>query len=127
MKYAVVKTGGKQYKVSEGDVIEIDRLPIEKDEKVIFNDVLLIVTDNGIKIGKPTLTGEKVEGKLLDNFKGDKIRVSKFKSKVRYRKVNGFRASLSKVQIDKIGEAKEVSVKKEVKKVPVKKALKKKS
>ncbi len=103
MNYAVIKTGGKQYRVSQGDIIEVDRLSLEKDGKVIFNDVLLIATENGIKIGKPNLSGEKVEGKLLEHLKGDKIRVSKFKSKVRYRRVTGFRASLSKVQIEKIG------------------------
>ena len=107
MKYAVIKTGGKQYKVSEGDVIDIDRLNIEKDGKVLFDEVLLIVSDSGIKIGKPTIAGEKVEAKVVDNIKGDKIKVSKFKSKVRYRRVTGFRASLSRVQIDKIGFVKE--------------------
>jgi large subunit ribosomal protein L21 len=104
MKYAVIRTGGKQYKVTEGDVIDIDRLSVEKDGKIIFDDVLLVVRDGVIKIGKPVLPGEKVEGKVLENFKGDKIRVSKFKSKVRYRKVNGFRASLSQVKIEKIVE-----------------------
>lgn len=123
MKYAVVKSGGKQYKVSEGDVIEVDRLALEQDSKVVFNDVLLIVTDSGVKIGKPTVAGEKVEGKLLENIKGDKIRVSKFKSKVRFRRVNGFRASLSKVQIEKISGKEEKKVEKPV----VKKTVTKKS
>ncbi|MBI3985163.1 MAG: 50S ribosomal protein L21 [Candidatus Levybacteria bacterium] len=102
MKYAVIKTGGKQYKVTEGDIIEIDRLPQEKG-KVTFSDVLLLVADGAVKIGEPTVTGEKVEGMLLENIKGEKIRVSKYKSKVRYRRSVGFRAFLSKVQIDKIG------------------------
>jgi large subunit ribosomal protein L21 len=106
MKYAIIKTGGKQYKVAEGDVIEVDKLP-EKDGKIVFEEVLLLVTDNGVKVGKPTISGEKVEGKILGNFKGTKIRVSKFKSKVRYRRVSGFRASLTKVQIEKIGETRE--------------------
>jgi large subunit ribosomal protein L21 len=101
MKYAVIKTGGKQYRVSEGDVIEVDRLATDGD-KVVFEDVLLKVTDAGIKIGSPTVKGEKVEGKLVEQLKGDKIRVSKFKSKVRYRRVTGFRASLSKILIEKI-------------------------
>ena len=103
MKYAVIKTGGKQYRVSEGDVIEIDRLASKPNDKIVFDNVLLMVSDTVVKIGKPVISDEKVEGKLLDNIKGDKIRVAKFKSKVRYRKVMGFRASLSKVQIDKIG------------------------
>jgi large subunit ribosomal protein L21 len=105
MKYAVIKTGGKQYKVSEGDVIDIDRI-IAKDGAVTFDEVLLIATDAGVKIGKPMLDA-KVEGKVLEDFRGEKIRVSKFKSKVRYRRVSGFRAELTKVQIEKIVEEKE--------------------
>lgn len=106
MNYAVIKTGGKQYKVSVGDIIEIDKISVKDDGKVVFEDVLLLSTDSGVKIGEPTIAGEKVEGKLLEHLKGDKVRVSKFKSKVRYRRVTGFRASLSKVQIEKIGGVK---------------------
>ena len=103
MNYAVIKTGGKQYRVSEGDILEVDRLKEEKNGKVVFDDVLLLVRDGIVAIGKPTISGEKVEAKVLDNIRGEKIRVSKFKSKVRYRKVTGFRASLSRIQIDEIG------------------------
>jgi large subunit ribosomal protein L21 len=102
MKYVVIKTGGKQYKVSEGDVLEVDRLLADKDNNVTFEEVLLKVTDAGVKIGAPFLKGEKVEGKLVEQLKGDKVRVSKFKSKVRFRRTNGFRASLSKVLVEKI-------------------------
>ena len=105
MNYAVIKTGGKQYKVSEGDTIEIDRLSAEKDGKVIFNEVLLMVSDDNVKVGKPFLS-ESVEGKVIEHFKGDKVSVAKFKAKVRYRKVNGFRASLTKVKIEKLGAVK---------------------
>lgn len=119
MKYAVIKTGGKQYKVSEGDVIEIDRLP-QENGKVTFADVLLYVTEDSVKIGKPMVAGEAVEATLVENFKGEKLRVSKYKSKVRYRKSIGFRASLSRVKIEKVGSG--VSKVKEVKeKVAVKK------
>ena len=114
MNYAVIKTGGKQYKIQEGDILEIDRLPKEKGEKVIFEDVLLVVSEASVKIGKPFVTGVKVEAKLLENFRGDKIRVSKFKSKVRYRVTTGFRAELSKLQIEKIsGNTERVVHKKE--------------
>jgi large subunit ribosomal protein L21 len=102
MNYAVIKTGGKQYKVSDGDIIEVDRLLTDSNSKVTFDEVLLKITDKGFKIGNPLIKGEKVEAKLLEQTKGDKIRVSKFKSKVRYRRVTGFRASLSKVLIEKI-------------------------
>ena len=122
MKYAVIKTGGKQYKVQEGDIIEVDNLLAEKD-KVIFDQVLMLVVDGEVKVGKPTLTGEKVEAKILENFKGVKVRVSKFKSKVRYRRVSGFRASLTKVQIEKIGGIEAKTEKKEA----IKKTVDKKS
>ena len=122
MNYAIIKTGGKQYKVSEGDVIEVDRLP-ETEGKVVFDQVLLLVNDNGVKIGKPTISGEKVEGKVLSVFKGVKVRVSKFKSKVRYRRVSGFRASLTKVQIEKIGGVQEKTEKKAVVKKTAEKKL----
>ncbi len=101
MKYAVIKSGGKQYRVSEGDIIEVDRLS-ESKGKLIFDNVLLSVTDNSLKIGKPTVSNMKVEAELLENIRGEKVRVSKFKSKVRYRKTIGFRAEISKVKINKI-------------------------
>lgn len=105
MKYAVVKSGGKQYRVSEGDLIELDSLKQEPG-KISFDQVLLYVDENGVKIGKPNVS-VKVDGTLVENKKGDKLRVSKFKSKVRYRKTIGFRSHLSVVKIDKIAEATE--------------------
>lgn len=122
MKYAVVKTGGKQYRVQEGDVIEIDRLAQEAGSKVSFDEVLLLVSDDLVKIGKPYIDGEKVEATLLENIKGEKLRVSKFKSKVRHRRTIGFRAYQSKVQIEKVG-SKTVKV---VEKKPVAKVIAKK-
>lgn len=101
MNYAVIKTGGKQYKVAEGDIIEVQRLN-SKNEKIVFEDVLLLVTEKDVKIGKPTVNA-KVIGKIIENKKGQKTRVAKFKSKVRYRRVTGFRPQISVVQIEKIG------------------------
>jgi large subunit ribosomal protein L21 len=129
MNYAVIKTGGKQYKVQEGDTIEIDRI-VGKDGKFTFEEVLLLVNDGKVTVGKPFITGEKVEGKILEDLKGIKIRVSKFKSKVRYRRTTGFRAALTKVQIEKIGGVKAKAeakiVKPVVKKTVVKKTAAKK-
>jgi large subunit ribosomal protein L21 len=105
MKYAVIKTGGKQYRVSEGDIIEIDKLEV-KEDSIVFDNVLLIVTDESVKIGTPFIIDAKVKAKLLEQKKGEKVRVAKFKSKVRYRRVAGFRAMLSKVQIEKIESTK---------------------
>ena len=102
MKYAVIKSGGKQYRVSEGDIIEVDRLSQDKG-KISFDNVLLYVADGSVKIGKPFITGEKIQASLVENLKGDKIRVSKYKAKVRYRKTIGFRPFLSRVKIEKVG------------------------
>jgi large subunit ribosomal protein L21 len=102
MKYAVIKSGGKQYKVSEGDIIEVDRLALKSEDKLVFDEVLLKVSDSGVKIGTPFLKGEKVEGKLIAEVLGEKIKVSKYKAKVRFRRTTGFRAKLTKVQIEKI-------------------------
>ena len=103
MKYAVITAGGKQYRVSEGDVIEIDRVASEAQSSFTFPEVLLFVDGDTQKIGTPFVSDVTVTGKVLDHTKGEKIRVSKFKAKAKYRRVTGFRASLTKVQIDAIG------------------------
>ena len=102
MEYAVIRTGGKQYRVKTGDVIEVDKLQNPKDSNVTFDDVLLSVSDGQVKIGTPVVVGVKVKAKVLDQVKGEKIRVAKFKSKVRYSRVMGFRPLLTRVQIEKI-------------------------
>ena len=102
MKYAVLKSGGKQYKVKEGDIIVVDKVASDKNKEVAFENVLLLVSDAGVKLGNPTISGVKVFAKIVEDFKGEKIRVAKFKSKVRYRRVTGFRPMLSKVKIEKI-------------------------
>lgn len=124
MKYAVIKTGGKQYRVTEGDVIEVDKLEV-KENLVTFDNVLLLVSDEDVQIGKPFVLEAKVKGKLLEQKKGEKIRVAKFKSKVRYRRVAGFRAMLSKVQIEKIESPKIKKIAKTVKAEKPKKVSKK--
>ena len=101
MKYAVVTSGGKQYKVSEGDTITVDRLPFEVEATYTFPEVLLFVGD-AVKIGSPFLSDVSVAGKIIEHTKGEKIRISKFKAKAKYRRTTGFRSSLTKVQINNI-------------------------
>lgn len=101
MEYVVIRTGGKQYRVKSGDILHIDKLPAQKDATLSF-DVLLWALDGQVKIGTPTLPEVKVKAKVLDQIKGEKIRVAKFKAKVRYRRVTGFRPLLTKIQIEKI-------------------------
>lgn len=102
MKYAVVEAGGKQYLVKENDELYIDRLDKKADDKVEFKTLMQGDFEKGeIEIGSPFLES-KVVGKILENLKGDKIRVLRFKAKVRYHKTKGFREYLSKVKIIKI-------------------------
>ena len=102
MKYAVLQTGGKQYKVIEGSVIEVDKLPVEIDANVKFEKVLLVADEGVFQLGKPHVDGAVVTAKVLEQKKGKKIRVAKFKAKARYRKVIGHRQLLTKVQVTKI-------------------------
>lgn len=106
MEYAVIRTGGKQYRVKPGDVIEVDKLPVLKDQSITFDDVLLWVLDGQVKVGTPIVSDVKVKAKVLDQKKGEKIRIAKFKAKVRYRRVMGFRAQLTRIQIEKIESGK---------------------
>lgn len=106
MNYAVIKTGGKQYRVSEGDVIEVDKLPVKKDDEVNFDQVLLSVLDDKVQVGMPMIPDIKVRARVLEQKKGEKIRVAKFKAKVGYRRVQGFRPLLTKIKIEKISAKK---------------------
>ena len=100
-KWAIVKTGGKQYKVAEGDLISVEKLGAKK-ESIVLNDVLLLRNLKGLTIGKPFVPNAKVNAKVVDNFKGTKIRVVKFKSKSRYTRTRGHRHIKTKILIGKI-------------------------
>ena len=102
MKYAVIKTGGKQYKVTEGQVIEVELLDY-KDSSFIFEEVLLVVDGDKVEIGTPTVEGMKVYADVVADVKGDKIEVFKYKSKSRYRKHTGHRQKYTQVKINGIG------------------------
>ena len=100
MSFAVIKTGGKQYKVAEGDVLYVEKLVHEGDE-VVFDNVLLVV-NGSVKVGKPAVSGAKVTAKVLEDGKAEKKMVFKYKSKTRQHKKKGHRQPYTKVQILKI-------------------------
>ena len=100
--YAIIATGGKQYRVSEGDVIYIEKIDAQVDSTVSF-DVLLVGNDGDVKIGTPAVEGVKVEGKVVGQIRGEKIVVYKYKSKKNYRRKQGHRQPYTKVEITKIG------------------------
>ena len=100
--YAIIATGGKQYRVSEGDVIYIEKIDAQVDSTVSF-DVLLMGNDGDVKIGTPVVEGVKVEGKVVGQIRGEKIVVYKYKSKKNYRRKQGHRQPYTKVEITKVG------------------------
>ena len=102
MKYAIVQQGGKQYKITEGCEILVDRINDAKEGKYEFAKVLMVRDGEEIFIGQPNVTKYKVIGKLIGEVKGEKIRVSKFKAKVRYDKTIGFRPKYTKIIVEKI-------------------------
>lgn len=106
MEYVVFETGGKQYKAQKGEIIEVDNLPAAKNGSVSFEKVLLYVRDSDVKIGKPYIENIKVKAKILENLKGEKIRVARFAAKTRHRRVIGFRPFVSRIQIEGITPAK---------------------
>lgn len=99
MEYAIVKTGGKQYKVSKDSVIEVERLSHKQGEKLSLEEVLLHVVDGDVRLGKPKLKGVVVKATVLEHFKGEKLRIAKFKAKSKYRRVTGHRQYLTKIKI----------------------------
>lgn len=102
MTHAIIETGGKQYRVAEGDVIYIEKLPVEAEQKVTFDKVLAIVGDAGNTFGTPTVAGATVTGSVVKNGKSKKIIVYKMHAKKNYRRKQGHRQAYTKVQIDKI-------------------------
>ncbi|MBC7088383.1 MAG: 50S ribosomal protein L21 [Tissierellales bacterium] len=100
--YAIIETGGKQYKVQEGDIVYVEKLHADEGETVNFDKVLLLSNENGITAGKPYVEGAKVEGKILNHGKQKKIVVYKYKAKKNERRKHGHRQPFTKVQIEKI-------------------------
>ena len=102
MSFAIIETGGKQYKVSASNILKVEKLDIKKGNKVEFKKVLLVNDDKTVEIGDPTVSGAIVEGLLLDNIKDRKVIVFKKRRRQNSRKRYGHRQPLSKVQITKI-------------------------
>ena len=100
--HAIIETGGKQYKVAEGDVLFIEKLDVEAGDNVTFDRVLAILDGENTKFGTPAVEGAKVEASVVKNGKGKKVRIFKYKPKKGYRKRQGHRQPYTKVQIGAI-------------------------
>lgn len=101
--YAILQTGGKQYKVSEGDVIFIEKIDAEENAQVTFDQILVLAqNENDVTFGKPLVAGAKVTGTVVKQGKDKKILVFKYKAKSNYRRRQGHRQPFTKVKIEKI-------------------------
>lgn len=102
--YAVIESGGKQYRVSKGDVIEVELLPTtgKQTEKVQFDRVLMLGDGDDVQVGDPVVEGASVKATLVDRVRGPKVKVFKFKRRKGYRRTQGHRQNYLRVQIDSI-------------------------
>ena len=100
--HAIIETGGKQYKVAEGDTLFIEKLPVEAGEAVTFDKVLAVIDGDNVTVGTPVVEGAKVDASVVKNGKGKKVLVFKYKPKKGYHKRQGHRQPYTKVTIGKI-------------------------
>ena len=100
--YAVVATSGKQYKVSAGEIVKVDKLPLEVGEKIELDRVLLLADGEEVRVGQPTVEGAKVLATVTDHVKGPKIIVFKYRPRQRYRRKKGHRQHYTRLTIDEI-------------------------
>jgi len=100
--YAIIETGGKQYRVQEGDVVRVEKLDVAEGETVKFDKVLLVADEGELKVGKPYVDGAVVEGTVEGQGKAKKIIIFKYKAKKDYRKKQGHRQPYTQIKIEKI-------------------------
>ena len=120
--YAVIATGGKQYRVQEDDVIDIERINGDAGSEITFNEVLLVGEGENIECGTPLVDAASVTGEIIDQFRGKKLTVFKMKRRKGYRRKHGHRQELTKVQIKSISAKGSKAKKAEAKKEEVKEA-----
>jgi len=100
--YAVVETSGKQYRVSAGEIIDVDKLPVEVGEKIELDRVLLLADGEEVRVGQPTIEGAKILATVTDHVKGPKIIIFKYRPRQRYRRKKGHRQAYTRLTIDEI-------------------------
>lgn len=100
--YAVIQTGGKQYKVTEGEILKVEKLDGEAGDKLTLDQVLMLKDDNGIKIGMPTVKDALVTVEVIEQGRSKKITVYKYKKRKNYRRKQGHRQAYTKIKVEKI-------------------------
>lgn len=103
--YAIIADGGRQYRVVEGQELDIDYRKVATGEQIEFGQVLAVSSDSGVQLGQPTLAGAKVTAQVLGVEQGDKLSIQKFRRRKNYRRRTGHRQMLTRVRIDKIATA----------------------
>ena len=101
--YAIIKTGGKQYKVEEGRFIDVEKLPHKEGDRVLFEDLRMVVDEEGTRVGTPRIEGVQVAGRILGHRKAKKVLVFKMRPKKHYRRKRGHRQWYTRVLIEAIG------------------------
>lgn len=99
---AIISSGGKQFKVSKGSKINVEKLNLNVGDKVVFNEVLAIIEENNNLIGKPHVEGASVDAKIIEQYRGDKVTIIKFKRRKHYKKKQGHRQNYTRLEIVKI-------------------------
>ena len=102
MKFAIIETGGKQYRVSEGERIKVEKLTAETGNKMLFDKVLLVVDGDKVEIGTPFVTGAMIETEIVRQARDRKKIVFRYHSKTRYRKLKGHRQHFTEVEVKKV-------------------------
>jgi large subunit ribosomal protein L21 len=102
MKYAIIRSGGRQYRCTEGQAIEVDRLPLEAGATHTFGEVLLLAADGSVTVGTPTVSGAQVSATVVGEVKGPKVYAFRYKAKERQRRKRGHRQQYTRLMIDSI-------------------------
>lgn len=102
MDFAIIRTGGKQYRVEPGQKLKVEKIAAKEDGSVVFDDVLLVSGKDGVKVGMPHVVGAKIEGKLVKQGRAKKVIVFRYHSKTRYKKKKGHRQEFTEVEITSI-------------------------
>ena len=111
--YAVIKTGGKQYRVQEGDIIDVEKISSDS-ESIVISEVLMVGDENETKIGTPYVSGATVEAEIIENGKFEKVIIYKYKSKKDYRRKQGHRQPFTRLEIKSVSDGSPKKTKKEV-------------
>ena len=100
--YAIVESGGRQYRAEEGHSFSVEKLPYEVGDQIELSNVFLLANDEDVQVGQPTVTGASVKATVIEQYRGKKIFVWKYKPKKRYRRRKGHRQSYTRLRVDEI-------------------------